>query len=141
MPDRNPAVANASTFTDYFITATVESPLSAVAAADELFSRSRLRLCCKRIQPFQEKVYGLTGVRSAVLKRRDTIYRQRGARPDDAGDVDPGNSAAGLRICAACKSGECPRDAASACAAIESPVTGRGRLWTGRGSGCSIFRA
>ena len=65
-------------FTDYFITATVERPLSVVAAADELFSQVAAVLVLRRIQPFQEKVYGRTGVRSAVLKRRDTIYRQRG---------------------------------------------------------------
>jgi len=119
--------------TDYFITATVERPLSAVAAADELFSQVASALVLKRIQPFQEKVYGRTGARNAVLKRRDTIYRQRGLDRTMAvtwiqGAPVHGCDFAGVQIW-----GTSPRDGEACVRTVENPVTGRGRLWTGSG--------
>ena len=120
-------------FTDYFITATVERAMPAVAAADELFSQVASALILKRIQPFQEKVYGLSGVRAAVLKRRDTIYRQRGLDRTMPvtwiqGTPLQGCDFVGLQIW-----GTSPRDGEACVKTVENPVTGRGRLWTGRG--------
>ena len=120
-------------FTEYFITATVERAMPTVAAADELFSQVASALILKRIQPFQEKVYGLSGVRAAALKRRDTIYRQRGLDRTMPvtwiqGTPLQGCDFVGLQIW-----GISPRDGEACVKTVENPVTGRGRLWTGRG--------
>jgi enamine deaminase RidA (YjgF/YER057c/UK114 family) len=120
-------------FTDYFITATVEKPLSAAAAAEEVFSQVAAALVLKRIQPFQEKAYGLTGVRAAVLKRRDTIYRQRGLDRTMPVTWIQGTPLQGCDFAGVQIWGTSPRDGEACVKTVENPVTGRGRLWTGSG--------
>jgi enamine deaminase RidA (YjgF/YER057c/UK114 family) len=120
-------------FTDYFITATIEGPLPAAAAADELFAKVAAALVLKRIQPFQEKVYGLTGVRAAVLKRRDTIYRQRGLDRTMPVTWVQGAPLHECELVGVQIWGTSPRDGEVCVKTVENPVTGRGRLWTGSG--------
>jgi enamine deaminase RidA (YjgF/YER057c/UK114 family) len=121
------------TYTEYHVTATIEGPMRPGAAADELFDKVASLLVDRRIQPIQEKLYGLTGARACVLKRRDAIYRQRGldrtmpvtwiqGRPIQDCDF------VGLQLW-----GVAPRDGRECVATVENPATGRGRLWTGRG--------
>ena len=55
------------TFTEYRITATVEGQMPAGAAADDVFAQLAATLVGKKIQPIQEKIYGLTRARANVL--------------------------------------------------------------------------
>jgi len=120
-------------YSEYFITATVEGTIPAGAAADDLFAQVAAALVRRRIQPFQEKLYGLSRARAAVLSRRDTIYRQRGLDRTMPvtwvqGAPVQGCDFAGLQIW-----GVAPRDGEACVSTVENPVTGRGRLWTGSG--------
>ena len=120
-------------YSDYFITATVERTVPAGAAAEELFSQVASTLVQRRIQPFQEKLYGFSRAQASVLNRRDTIYRQRGldrTMPVTWIQGAPlmGCDFAGLQIW-----GIAPRDGEPCVTTVENPVTGRGRLWTGSG--------
>jgi enamine deaminase RidA (YjgF/YER057c/UK114 family) len=120
-------------FSEYFITATVEGAAPAGSAAEDLFSRVAAALTRRRIQPFQEKLYGLRGARAEVLRRRDTVYRLRGldrTMPVTWIEGAPleGCDFAGLQIW-----GIAPQNGEACVKTVENPVTGRGRLWTGRG--------
>jgi len=120
-------------YTEYHLTATVEGAMPTGAAAEEILGRVAETLVDRGIQPIQEKLYGLTGVRSEVLKRRDAIYRLRGldrtmpvtwiqGRPLQGCDF------VGLQIW-----GIAPHDSAPHVATIKNPATGRGRVWSGHG--------
>jgi enamine deaminase RidA (YjgF/YER057c/UK114 family) len=122
-----------SSFTGYHITATVDGALYPGAAAEDLFEQVAAVLVERRIQPVHEKLYGLTGVRAEVLKRRDATYRRRGLERSMPvtwiqGAPLQGCDFAGLQLW-----GVAPRDGEKCVATVENPVTGRGRLWTGRG--------
>jgi enamine deaminase RidA (YjgF/YER057c/UK114 family) len=120
-------------FTEFHLTATVEGTAPAWAAADELFNRVAELLVERRIQPIQEKLYGLTRVRDQVLKRRDTALRHHGLdRTMPAtwlqGTPLGGREFAGLQIW-----GVAPADGEACVTTVENPATGRCRLWKGRG--------
>jgi enamine deaminase RidA (YjgF/YER057c/UK114 family) len=126
-------VAERASFSDFFISATVDGAIPVDAAADELFSHVASILIERKIQPFQEKIYGFSRVRPAVLQRRDAIYRQRGldrTMPVTWIQGAPlrGCDLAGLQIL-----GVASRDGEACVKTVENPVTGRGRLWTGAG--------
>ncbi len=121
------------TFTDYRITATVDGPMPAGAAADELFSQVASALVSRKIQPIQEKVYGLTRARANVLSRRDSIYRQRGLDRTMPvtwiqGDPLQGCDFVGLQLW-----GVAPSDGEACVTTVESPASGRAREWRGQG--------
>ena len=85
----------------------------------------------RRIQPIQEKIYGLTRVRDEVLRHRDSIYRLRGldrTMPVTWIEGTPllGGELGGVQIW-----GVAPRNGEPCVTTTENPVTGRGRLWTG----------
>lgn len=120
-------------FTEYFVTASIEGEMRAEAAALELFTQLAAILIGNGIQPIQEKLYGTTKVRAEVLKQRDTIYRQRGldrSMPVTWIQGTPLNGCdfVGLQIW-----GMASRDGETRVSTVENPVTGRGRLWSGRG--------
>lgn len=121
------------TFTAYHLTATLDRPAAAEAAAEEIFVRVAAALVEHRIQPIQEKLYGLVRVKDAVLRRRDAVYRQRGldrTMPVTWIEGTPlqGGEFTGVQVWGvASASGEpCVHT-------VENPVTGRARLWTGAG--------
>jgi enamine deaminase RidA (YjgF/YER057c/UK114 family) len=121
------------TFTEFHLTATIEGGMATGAAADELFSRVAATLVDRGIQPIQEKLYGLTEARSEVLKRRDSIYRLRGLDRTMPvtwiqGAPLQGCDFAGVQIW-----GIQPHDGSRRVATLKNPVTGRSRVWTGRG--------
>jgi enamine deaminase RidA (YjgF/YER057c/UK114 family) len=121
------------TFTDYHITASIEGPMPAGAAADELFAQVASTLVSKKIQTIQEKLYGFSRARANVLSRRDTIYRQRGLDrtvPFTWVEGTPlqGCDFAGLQIW-----GIAPGDEEPCVKTVDNPATGRGREWTGNG--------
>lgn len=120
-------------FTEYHLTATIDGDAPVGDAAEALFTRVAAVLLEKRIQPIQEKLYGLASVRARVLQVRDTVYRGRGldrtmpvtwieGTPIRAGDF------VGLQLW-----GIAPHDGAPAVVTVEDPVNGRARLWKGRG--------
>ncbi|AOS45606.1 hypothetical protein Verru16b_02689 [Lacunisphaera limnophila] len=126
-------VSERETFTEYHVTASPESPVAAGPAAEQLFAAVAAALVEHRIQPVQEKIYGLTAVREEVLRQRDSIYRLRGldrtmpvtwieGTPLHAGGF------AGVQIW-----GVASRDGQACVSTVENDVTGRARLWTGAG--------
>jgi enamine deaminase RidA (YjgF/YER057c/UK114 family) len=122
-----------ASFSDYFITATVQGAMSSGAAADDLFSQVASALIRMGIQPFQEKLYGSSRVRADVLKRRDTIYRQRGLDRTMPVTWIQGTPLEDCDFVGLQLWGITPRDGEARVTTVENPVTGRGRLWTGRG--------
>lgn len=121
------------TFTEFHITATIDGDVPADVAAEDLFSQVAATLVEHSIQPIQEKLYGLTTVRAAVMKSRNTIYRARGLDRTMPvtwlqGTPLQGGGFVGLQLWGiATKSGE------TCVTTVENDATGRGRLWTGKG--------
>lgn len=120
-------------FTEYHVTATIEGPAFVGAAAAELFDRVAALLAEHKIQPIQEKVYGLTRVRDEVLKVRDSAYQRHGldrSMPVSwlQGTPLQGCDFVGLQIW-----GVVPTDGASCVETVTTPGSGRGRLWRGHG--------
>lgn len=121
------------TFTDYRITATVEGAMPAGAAADDVFSQIASIMVARKIQPIQEKIYGLKRAKANVLSRRDSIYRQRGLDRTMPvtwiqGDPLQGCDFVGVQVW-----GVAPNDGEVCVATVENPTTGRGREWSGSG--------
>jgi len=126
-------VSEHKTFTEYRITATVDGAMPAGAAADDLFAQVASLLVSKKIQPIQEKVYGLTRARANVLSRRDIIYRQRGLDRTVPvtwiqGEPLQGCDFVGLQLW-----GVAPTDGEECVTTVSNPVSGRGRVWQGSG--------
>ncbi len=122
-----------ASFTEFHLTATIERPATAAAAAEELFARVAAVLAERGIQPIQEKVYGLTRVRDEVLAVRAAAYRKH--RLDDTMPVTwlqgtplQGCDFVGLQIW-----GVAPAGGEACVQTVQSPATGRGRLWRGNG--------
>ncbi len=117
-------------FTEYHVTATSDGEGSTL---DELFGQVAAVLANRKIQPVQEKLYGRSVLRADALRRRESAYRRHGL---DAGvpvtwiEGIPlhGGDFAGVQIW-----GITPREGEACVWTVENPVTGRGRLWTGRG--------
>jgi len=121
------------TFTEYRITATVEGQMPAGAAADDVFAQLAATLVGKKIQPIQEKIYGLTRARANVLSRRDTIYRQRGLDRTMPVTWIQGEPLEGCDFVGVQIWGVAPTNGEVCVTTVENPVTGRGRIWTGDG--------
>lgn len=122
-----------ATFTEYHITAVIEGVATAGDAAAALFAKIAVALTANAIQPIQEKLYGFARVRTELLKVRDQVYRAHGldrTMPATWIEGEPllGCDFAGVQIW-----GVTSRDAECAVTTVESPATGRARLWTGRG--------
>lgn len=120
-------------FTEFHLTAPVEGTGAAGPAAEQLFTSLAAELMARRIQPIQEKLYGLSRVRDEVLKWRDRIYRLRGldrtmpvtwieGEPLQTGEF------AGVQIW-----GVASGDGQPCVRTVDNAVTGRGREWTGAG--------
>ena len=121
------------TFTEYHLTAVVAGPGSAGPVAESLFAALAAELVARRIQPVQEKIYGLARVRKEVLRQRDRIYRLRGLdRTMPVTWIEGGplqsDELAGVQIW-----GVAPADGQPCVRTVENAVTGRGREWTGAG--------
>jgi enamine deaminase RidA (YjgF/YER057c/UK114 family) len=122
-----------ASFTEYHVTATVESARTTAEAADELFAQVAAVIAERGIQPIQEKLYGLSAVRGDVLKRREAAYRREEldlSVPVTWIEGAPlrGPGFVGLQIW-----GIVPRDGKVGVRTVENAATGRGRLLTGRG--------
>ncbi len=120
-------------FIEYHLTATLSDCNDTALAALELFQKVADALLQHRIQPVQEKLYGLVVVKEMVMEKRDQVLRQRGLDrtmpvtwiegiPMDDSDF------VGVQIW-----GIAPRDGEVCVKTVENPVTGRARLWEGRG--------
>ena len=68
-------------FSDAFLTAAVGADRAFPEAARALFDDLATRLTAGRIQPFQEKIYGLRRVRDQVLAIRSEAYARAGLDP------------------------------------------------------------
>jgi len=120
-------------FTEYHVTGTVERMGSTGAVADELLARVGAVIAECRIQPMQEKLYGLASVRDEVLQRRLAAYRREELDLSVPVTWIQGaplqhNEFAGVQIW-----GIAPKDRRTSVATVEHPSTGRGRLLSGRG--------
>jgi enamine deaminase RidA (YjgF/YER057c/UK114 family) len=107
--------------------------MEAGAAADELLAQVAAVVAERGIQPIQEKLYGLPGVRAEVLRRREAQYRRQELDLSVqvtwiVGTPLEGCDFAGVQIW-----GIVPNAAGVGVKTVENPVTGRGRLLSGRG--------
>jgi len=117
-------------FTEYHVTGTVGRDED---GADELLAQVASAVAERGIQPIQEKFYGLSGPRNAVLKKREAAWRREEldlsvpvtwiqGTPLQAGGF------VGLQIW-----GIVPRDNKAGVMTVTNAATGPGRLWTGDG--------
>jgi len=117
-------------FTEYHVTGTVGRDKD---AADELLAQVAASLAERGIQPIQEKIYGLSSARTAILKKREAAYRREELDlsvpvtwiqgiPLQEGEF------VGLQIW-----GIVPRDNKNGVTTVTNAATGSGRLWTGDG--------
>ena len=123
-------------FTEFHLTATVDNgePVApGRCAADDLLGQVAAELAKRKIQPIQEKFYGRQEVREDVLRHRADAYERHGldagvpvtwieGLPLEGGDF------IGLQVW-----GVVSHDGEPCVETVENPVTGRGRVWTGRG--------
>jgi enamine deaminase RidA (YjgF/YER057c/UK114 family) len=122
-----------TSFTEYHVTGTVERMGNTGAVADELLAQVAAMIAERRIQPMQEKFYGLSSVREDVLQRRAAAYRREELDLSVPVTWIQGaplqhHEFAGIQIW-----GIVPRDRRTSVTTVENPATGRGRLLTGRG--------
>ncbi len=120
-------------FTEFHLTGTVEGAAHAGEAAAELFAEVAATLERFKIQPIQEKLYGLTPARAAVLPQRELAYRHHHLDPElpvtwIQGTPLQGCAFVGLQIW-----GISPHDGSMRVTTVENEFTGRGRLWSGTG--------
>lgn len=121
------------TFTEYHITGTVTGPCDASEAAQALLDLVAEEIAERGVQAVQEKLYGLSALRSDVLRARAAAYRQH--------EIDihvpvtwiqgvplDGCDFAGIQVW-----GIAPRGGWTCVTTVGDEQTGRGRLWTGRG--------
>gem|GEM_PF-341059 len=123
-------------FTEYHLTATVVGggqQSSGGCHADNLLIRVAAELAMRRIQPIQEKFYGRREVCADVLRHREQAYRRQSLDPAVPvtwveGLPLEGSDFVGVQIW-----GIVPHDDQCGVQTVDNPVTGPGRLWTGRG--------
>jgi enamine deaminase RidA (YjgF/YER057c/UK114 family) len=119
-------------FTEYHLTATGTVGQDK-NGADELLAQVAAAVAERGIQPIQEKLYGLTGARAIILKKREAAYRREEldfSVPITWVQGTPlqGDDFAGMQVW-----GIVPRDGKTGVTTVTNPATGPGRLWTGRG--------
>ncbi len=117
-------------FTEYHVTGTVGRDKN---EADKLLAQVAEAVAERGIQQIQEKLYGLSSARNAILMKREAAYRReeldlsvpitwiQGA-PLEGGEF------IGLQIW-----GIVPHDTKSGVTTVTNAATGSGRLWTGDG--------
>ena len=121
------------TFTEYHITGTVNGPCDAHEAAQALLDLVAEEMAENGVQPVQEKIYGLSVLRTDVLRIRTAAYRRH--------ELDihvPATWIQGVPLCG-CDFvgiqvwGIAPRGGWTCVSTVGDEQTGPGRLWTGRG--------
>lgn len=122
-----------ASFTEYHITATIEGPATVAAAAEELFARVAALLGERKIQPIQEKVYGLVGVRAQVMAVRDAVYRRQQLDHTMPATWLQGTPLQGCDFVGLQIWGVAPVGGGACVETVENAATGRGRLWRGPG--------
>lgn len=120
-------------FTEFHVTATIEGAMPASLAAEKLFNDVAALLAQNGIQPIQEKLYGHTAVRDDVMKRRQAAYRGHGIDRSMPATWIQGTPLGGCDFVGLQIWGVASRDGEACVTTIENPITGRGRLWNGRG--------
>lgn len=118
------------TFIEYHLTARNEGAAPAWVAASNLFTEVATVLARHHIQPMQEKLYGFTHVREAVMRERDQAYRSFGLdRTMPATWIEgvplQGGDFVGLQLW-----GIASRDGEPCVVTVDDPINGRARLWT-----------
>ena len=125
-----------ASFTEYHVTGTIEGNGAAEGGgctADGLIGQIAAELAKRKIQPIQEKYYGRREVREDVLRHRKETYRRHGLDGEVPvtwieGIPLEGSDFVGLQIW-----GVASHDGETCVRTVENPITGRGRVWKGRG--------
>jgi enamine deaminase RidA (YjgF/YER057c/UK114 family) len=122
-----------ASFTEYHLTGTVLCAMDAPSAAEELLAQVAAVVAERGIQPIQEKLYGLSTVRTEVLRRREAQYRRQELDLSVqvtwiVGTPLQGCDFAGVQIW-----GIVPHAAGVGVKTVENPITGSARLMNGRG--------
>ena len=117
-------------FTEYHVTV---SATGGAGSPFEMLGQLAAVLADRKIQPIQEKFYGRKELRTEILRSREAAYRRHGL--DAAVPVTwiEGLPLAGGDFAGAQVWGVVPRDGEACVWTVDNPVTGRGRVWTGRG--------
>jgi enamine deaminase RidA (YjgF/YER057c/UK114 family) len=129
----NVQATDRASFTEYHLTGTLDGTGDPRDVADRLLSHVAATIAERRIQPIQEKFYGLPRIRADILKRREAHYCHQevdltvpvtwvAGIPLREGDF------VGLQVW-----GVTPRVSGTSVTTVENPVTGRGRLFSGPG--------
>ncbi|PTY06200.1 hypothetical protein DB347_12190 [Opitutaceae bacterium EW11] len=120
-------------FAEFHVTGLVECAGSAAELAEIVLEEVASVLASRRIQPIQEKLYGLTAIRGEVMKRRETAYRRRRLDPSVPTTWIQGLPLLGCDFVGIQIWGVAPYGGETCVTTVENPSTGAGRLWKGRG--------
>ncbi len=121
------------TFTEFHITGTVTGPCGALEAARALLDLVAEEIAEHAIQPVQEKLYGLSGLRAGVLQCRADVYRHHELDIHVPATWIQGVPLQGCDFVGLQIWGIAPRGGWTCVTTVGDESTGRGRLWTGRG--------
>lgn len=126
-------ISRQESFCEYHLTGLASGPGSLTDRAKTLFDGIAGEIATRKIQPIQEKLYGLTSVKTTVLRLRADACRRNGLDPElpvtwVEGAPVHGPDFAGVQLW-----GVAARDEEVAVRTVANPVTGPGRCWTGPG--------
>lgn len=121
------------TFTEYHITGTITGACAALEAARALLELVAEEIAESGIQPVQEKLYGLSGLRAEVLRCRADVYRHHELDIHVPATWIQGVPLQGCDFVGIQVWGIAPRDGWTSVTNVGDDSSGRGRLWTGRG--------
>jgi len=121
------------TFTEYHLTGTVTGPCDAREAAQALLDLVAEEVAEHGVQPVQEKLYGLSGLRAEVLRVRADAYRRHELDIHVPVTWIQGVPLGGCDFVGIQVWGIAPRGGWTCVTSVGDDRTGRGRLWTGRG--------
>lgn len=121
------------TFTEFHVTGTVDGPCGALEAARALLDLVAEEIADCGIQPIQEKLYGVSGIRAEVLKCRAEAYRHHELDIHVPVTWIQGVPLLGCDFVGIQVWGIAPRGGWACVSTVGDDKVGRGRLWTGRG--------
>lgn len=121
-----------ASFIEYHLTGTIEGSGDG-ATVDRLLGLVAETIADRRIQPMQEKLFGRPGVRANILKRREAQYRRQELDLSVPVTWVVGTPLQESEFVGVQVWGIAPVGGGTSVTTVENPVTGRGRLWTGKG--------
>ena len=122
-----------ASFTEYHITGIVDGPCDALLAARTLLQRVAETIAEHGVQPLQEKLYGLSSLRDAVLRCRTDVFRHHEIEVGMPATWIQGVPLRGCDFVGIQVWGIVAHGGWTSVSPVGDDQLGRGRLWTGRG--------